>query len=404
MKKIIYLITSLILLGIATLLIFNYYKKNVATIYTCKYDNADSQYYSLQNDGRRNKAESVSLKCKKKDNIKCQNCELIGNTIGYNYNNEQLVLLYSKKNKSVTIFNIEKSNVINTIENVKFNNDAMQRRQDEAALYNDGKLIGFIFPNNCKESLQCEKLYNLEKGKEFINEKSPEFWVQNESPLTNPSYYMNGYNKASVTGTGIPNYVFITNITNGIIPVRTEDGANLYNIVEGKYLNDFEVANIYAINSGFIYHYHPDIIKFYNQKGELMFSNDNNKFDIDDIEILQGLNKETLLVIGTKNSNNIEKAKIIDQEGNVKVELPISTSDVENDIKSILKTEENYNQLKFPSEMYNYLTNCYYAGENNSELVITFSHQNDKNKVDAEVTYSIDINTKKIIDKKTEKI
>ena len=54
--------------------------------------------------------------------------------------------------------------------------------------------------------------------------------------------------------------------------------------------------------------------------------------------------------------------------------------------------------------MYNYLANCHYAGDNNSEIVITFSHQNNKREVDAEVTYRININTKKIIDKIVEQL
>ena len=410
MKKIIYSIVTIILLGILTLLTFNYYKKNIASVYECKYNNdEDSQYYSLYNAEKKEQDKSLALKCQKKVSIKCPQCELLGNINGYEYNNEKLILLYNKKNKVVTIYNIQKSNIMKSIENVVFNDKLVQRRKYEVALYNDNKLIGFIFPNDCKKSLQCEKLYNLAKGQELVDEKSPEFWIQNQSPLSNPPYHMRGYNKSSITG--IPNYTFITNITNGIIPVRTESGANLYNLLEEKYLNDFEIADIYAIESGFIYYHdtsldekNSDIIKYYNQEGKLMFTNNNNKFDIDDIEILQSLNRETLLVIGTKNSDTSEKVKIIDQEGNVKVELPISTNEIENDIKTILKTKENYNQLNLPNGMYNYLANCHYAGDNNSEIVITFSHQNNKREVDAEVTYRININTKKIIDKIVEQL
>lgn len=399
MKKTIIFVSIAILIGIALAFIYNYYQKNIQQIHYCKSNFSEAQkltLYSLE-------PNVENFNCRKKVAVYCPNCEIIGNNYGYEYNNQKLIALYSSNKKEVILYDTEKENTFDTIENVIFKKGYLHREKNQIALYNDDKLFGFIFPNFCKGTNNCETLYKLE-NKKIINNNDIATYE-----IVNFKNYFTLEDKGHPLNTSYQNHYIIT-IKNGIIPVYTSNGLNLYNVNEEKYLYDFQKGEFFNTQNGFIFYdsgwdsgiYNVDKeLKFYDSYGKFIFSNKSNAFGYDAIELMNIINEDLVLIIGysKKDGPSNEGIILVDHKGNLIYKIPLSKNDIKNDIKSKLKENENYDKLEFPNDIYNYYSssNSYYMDKN--KITISFAYNNNYYHISSYVKYDIDINTKKIINR-----
>ena len=85
-RKVLIFLFIAIILGIVSAICYNYFKNKYIPkqqIYHCanNFENGKIDYYSLTDET--SKENNNNLKCTKKININCKNCELIGNNYGF---------------------------------------------------------------------------------------------------------------------------------------------------------------------------------------------------------------------------------------------------------------------------------------------------------------------------------
>ncbi len=400
-----------IVLGVGSAIGYNYFKNDYnpkvkQKIYYCSssFEDYKSEYYSLNDDTTSENNNNTN--CQMKIDINCENCEIIGNNYGFDYNKTKLIVLYSPNYKTATIYNTLDMSIYDTVTNVYFKDGVLHRKPFQIGLFNDNKIFGFIFPTGKDQN---EVLYRLDKKSKIVDDHNPEYYVYSFQ-----TYYDVGYNKYEDDPINVAEgYHFITNIQNGVIPVRTSSGLSLYNVIDEKYLLDFQNGEFYnTSNDGFIFYHdgsfydnntNKNELKYYDNYGNYVFSDKNNSFGYNAIELLYIIDDNTILVIGYSTTNNSipEGMKLIDKKGNVIMNVPLSKTDISNDIKSKLTSNENYSKLTFPVSIYEYFINANYVDVDKSRISLAFNYRDKYYQLFSNVTYEIDLNKKEITNKTT---
>lgn len=371
---------------------YNYYRKTYKTLYNCLIDYGAGQDSVYTFNPQKLDNSNFSVKCNDIKKFK-SDVSIVGE--GYNgegykfeYNNQELLLLYDDSKDVVTIYDTDDFSIYDTIKNVVYEENVFQREKEQVALYNDNKLFGFIFPTKNK-GYSYELLYNIGKKKLVVIAENQKFYNSNGRGYYN---YYKGDDSAVSTSK------FITYINDGFITVLSGAKSGVFDLINEKFVVPMQEHGTFIINNGFLFvggrYTNFDDIRFYNKMGELVISKKDQKFNYSNFVIMTALTDNLILLVEPdyKKDNIV----LLDNKGNLVKKYSINFNKFRNDILNKVSDSNIKDKLDLPTSFISYYTTSYYNIEKN-EVSVIFNYQNAFYKIYEGVTYKFDLDDDKII-------